>query len=166
VPIYIGRGLHWLASGLVSSTIAYVILPFALGVPLPWPRAILGLPMLIVTSLSSYCYGCALGAVALRHMAVTWLILNVGYLTVMTFCGVNVPVSFWPAPIHALTQVMPITHGLQAIRDMLAGASAGTVLGQLGLEVVVGAGWLAVAAVAIDRVVKHGVATGSLEFGT
>jgi ABC-2 type transport system permease protein len=166
VPVYLGRGLHWMASGLVSSCTAFVVLPFALGVALPWPRSALALPVLAVVCVSSYCYGCVLGAIGLRYMGVTWLLLNLGYLPVMAFCGVNVPLSFWPWPLHALAEVLPVTHGLLAVRGILAGASAGSVLGQVALEAAVGAGWLAVAWWAIDRVVRRGTVTGSLEFGS
>jgi ABC-2 type transport system permease protein len=166
VPVYLGRGLHWLASGVLSSLTAFVVLPFALGVPLPWPRAALALPVIVVVCLTSYCYGCLLGTLALRYMGVTWLLLNLGYLPAMAFCGVNVPLSFWPAPLHALAEILPVTHGLLAVRGVLAGAPAGTVAGQLALELAVGGGWLAMASVAIGWVVRRGIATGSLEFGS
>lgn len=166
IPVYLGRGLHWMASGLLSSAAAFVVLPFAVRVDLPWPRAALALPILAVVCVSSYCFGCVLGSLALRFPGVMWLLLNLGYLPVMAFCGVNVPLSFWPAPLHMLAEILPVTHGLLAIRGVLGSASAGTVLTQIGLEVAVGSGWLAVACAAIDRVVRHGIATGSLEFGS
>lgn len=164
VPVYAGRGLHWLASGLVSSMTAFTLLPFVLGVPLPWPRAALALPVIAVVGVTSYCYGCVLGSAALRYSGITWLLLNLGYLQVMAFAGVNVPRSFWPAPVQAYADILPVTHGLQAVRDVLAGAPAGTVLGQVTLEILVGLGWLAVAVFSINLVVRRGIATGSLEF--
>lgn len=164
VLVYAGRGLHWLASGLVSSITAFVLLPFVLGVPLPWPRAALAFPIIVVVGITSYCYGCALGSAALRYGGLTWLLLNLGYLQVMAFGGVNVPRSFWPAPLQAYADILPVTHGLQAVRDVLAAAPAGAVLGQVALEILVGLGWLAAAAISIDLVVRRGIATGSLEF--
>jgi ABC-2 type transport system permease protein len=98
-------------------------------------------------------------------MGVTWAILNLGYLPIMAFCGVNVPVSFWAPPLQAIAQVLPLTHGLDAIRTVLAGGPATTVLGQVGLEIAVGAGWLAIASWSIGQVARRGVVTGSLEFG-
>jgi len=165
IPIYLGRGLQWMASGLVSSTVAFAILPPLLGVPLPWPRAALALPLIPLICVSSYCYACFLGAVGLKNMSITWLLLNLGYLPVMTFCGVNVPVSFWPLPLRVIADGLPVTHGLAAVRDVLAAAPAGTILGQAALEAVVGACWLAVASLALNRVVRQGIATGALEFG-
>jgi ABC-2 type transport system permease protein len=165
VPIYIGRGLHWMVSGMLSSVVALAVLPPLLGVSLPWPRAALVLPLIPLICVTSYCYGCVLGAIGLRHMGVIWLLLNLGYLPIMAFCGVNVPVSFWPWPLRVIAEILPVTHGLMAIRAILAGSPAGPVLGEVGLEAAVGIGWLCVACVALARIVRHGIAAGTLEFG-
>lgn len=165
VPVYLGRGLHWMASGMTSSVLTFVALPFVMGVPLPWPQAVLAVPIIAVTCVTSYCLGCFLGSLGLRFMSVTWLLLNLGYLPVMAFCGVNVPTSFWPAPVRALAEILPVTHGLLAIRGVLAGHSVTSILSEVALELAVGAGWLLVASVSIDRTVRHGIRTGSLEFG-
>lgn len=165
VPIYLGRGLHWMASGMLSSTVALVVLPPLLGVPLPWPRAAVALPLIPLVCVTSYCYGCVLGAVGLRHMAIIWLLLNLGYLPIMAFCGVNVPVSFWPWPLRAIAEIMPVTHGLMAVRAVLAGSSAPAVLGDVGLEAAVGIGWLCLACFALSHIVRRGIAAGTLEFG-
>ncbi len=47
---------------------------------------------------------------------------------VEAFCGVNVPVRFWPAIVHTVVQVVPLTHGLAAIRSVLSGERAATIL--------------------------------------
>lgn len=162
VPVYLGRGLHWLASGMVSSLVAWGVLPLVLGVPLPWPQALVAVPVILLVGVTSYCYGCFLSALAMRRPGLEWIILNLGYLPIMAFCGVNVPISFWPAGIRLGTEFFPVTHGLSAIRAILAGEPAAAAI---GLELLVGAGWLGVAVVAINRVVAKGRTDGSLEFG-
>lgn len=166
VPIYLGRGVHWLASGLASSLIAWFLLPPLLGVPLPWPQALYAVPLIVVVGLASYCYACFLSALTVRWMGLEWVVLNLGYLTIMTFCGVNVPVSFWPAPIELVVQVLPVTHGLEAVRTALNGGALSEVLALAGLELLVGLGWVLVAVLSIDRIVSKGRVDGSLEFGT
>jgi ABC-2 type transport system permease protein len=163
LPIYLGRGLHWLVTGLTSTTVAWLVLPPLLGVPLPWPRAAYALPLFLVVGLSSYGYACVLAALALRWPGLQWLILNLGYLVVMAFGGVNVPRSFWPFWLRALTEVLPVSHGLTAVRGVLAGVPAGNVLGSAALELLVAAGWFAVAAFSIDRLVTAGRRNGTLE---
>ncbi len=166
VPIYLGRGLHWVASGMASSLIAWLILPPVLGVPLPWPRAAYAIPVFAVVAASSYGYGCVLGSLALRVPGLQWLMLNLGYLSVMAFCGVNVPTSFWPTPIRIAANLLPLTHGLAAIRGILAGAPVAGVFADIGLECLVAAGWFTCAVLLVDRLVTGGRKDGSLEFAS
>lgn len=166
VPIYLGRGLHWVASGMASSLIAWLILPPVLGVPLPWPRAAYAMPIFLAVAVSSYGYGCVLGSVALRLPGLQWLLLNIGYLSVMAFCGVNVPTSFWPTGVRIATSLMPLTHGLAAIRLVLASAPPWRILSSVGMELAVAAGWFTVAILLVDRLVSAGRKNGSLEFAS
>ncbi|MEO3828147.1 ABC transporter permease [Actinomadura sp. B10D3] len=163
LPVYLGRGLQWTVTGLASSLIAWLALPPLLGVPLPWPRAALAIPVIVVILVSSYGYGCALAGIALRLHGVEWLVLNFAYGIVMTFGGVNVPVEFWPAPLEAAVQALPVVHGLEAVRGILDGAPAGHVMGLLGAEALVGACWYAVAALSMDRLVSAGRRDGTLD---
>ncbi|WP_149264772.1 ABC transporter permease [Actinomadura sp. K4S16] len=162
LPVYLGRGLQWTVTGLTSSLVAWVVLPPLLGAPLPWPRAAYAIPVIVLILAGSYGYGCALAGIALRLRGVEWLVLNFAYGIVMTFGGVNVPVEFWPGPLRIAVQVLPVVHGLEAVRGILDGAPLGRVLGLLGIEALVGAGWYAVAAVSMDRLVSAGRRDGSL----
>lgn len=162
--VYLGRGVQWLVTGMVSATTALVLLPFLLGVPLPWPRALAAFPVLALVGVSSYCLGCFLASVVLRFLALQWLILNLGYLVPMTIGGVNVPVAFWPPWVQAVANALPLTHGLRAVRLLLAGAPAGLVWRQLVAEAAVGACWLLLALISLDRLAEHGRRDGSIEF--
>ncbi|GAB3686939.1 hypothetical protein GCM10027589_55590 [Actinocorallia lasiicapitis] len=162
LPLYLARGLHWLATGMTSSLVAWAVLPPLLGVPLPWPQALHAVPVFLVIGLSSYCYGAFLAGISVRVWGVDWIVLNLAYGLVMVFCGVDVPTTFWPAPIEAVTGFLPLTHGLHAVREVLAGASAGDVLADVGLEALVGLGWFALAAVSMERLVASGRRNGTL----
>jgi ABC-2 type transport system permease protein len=165
VPIYLGRGAHWLASGMTSSLIAWMVLPPLLRVPLPWPNALIAMPMIAVIGISSYCYGCFLSSLAIRWPGMMWIFLNLGYLPVMAFCGVNVPLSFWPGWMRAAAGLLPVTHGLSAIRSVLAGGPWPHVILLLAAEMLVGLAWVLIAAISIGRVLAKGRTDGSLEFG-
>ncbi|RFS81081.1 ABC transporter permease [Actinomadura spongiicola] len=163
LPVYLGRGLQWTVTGLASSLTAWLVLPPLLGVPLPWPRAAYAIPVIVLILASSYGYGCALAGVALRLRGVEWLVLNFAYGVVMTFGGVNVPVDTWPGPLRVAVEVLPVVHGLQAIRGVLDGASTGHVMGLICAEALVGAGWYAVAALSTERLVSVGRRDGGLD---
>lgn len=163
VTVYLGRGVHYLTSGLVTSTVALLVLPLVFGVDLRWPQLLLALPMLVVIGTACYAYGLALSCIVLARPGWRWTAMNVSYLVLLAFAGVNVPVGTWPAALQALSQVLPLTHGLAAVRVLLDGGPAGAVLGQLALEALVGAAWFAVAAGGFTHAVRVGRAQGTLE---
>ncbi|MFE2750751.1 ABC transporter permease [Actinosynnema sp. NPDC059335] len=165
LTVYLGRGLVNLGSGVAASTTAFLVLPPLFGVRLPWPEAAAVPLMILVVGLSCYGYGTCVASFVLGFPSARWLALNLSYLVLMTFCGVNVPTSFWPDWVRAVTSVLPMTHGLAAIRAFVGGGPASTVLGQLALEACVGAVWFAVAAVSFERMVRRGRRDGTIEFG-
>ncbi|CAL9575421.1 hypothetical protein SUDANB95_04885 [Actinosynnema sp. ALI-1.44] len=165
VPIYLGRGVQWLATGFASSTITLLVVPSLVGVAIAPADVLRVLPLLALVGVSSYCYGCFLAGIGLRKPGLNWVLLNVSYIVVMTFCGVNVPVSFWPEPIEYLAHALPVTHGLTAVRAVLDGAEIGEVVRFAGLELLVGAFWLLLAVLFVDRLVSKGRHDGSIDHG-
>jgi ABC-2 type transport system permease protein len=89
----------------------------------------------------------------------------VGTVVFMTLCGVNVPLSAYPAPVAFVARFLPLTHGLIAIREVLA-SRIGPAMAEAGLEIAVGAGWLLLCLATFGRFVRHGRRDGSLEFAT
>jgi ABC-2 type transport system permease protein len=65
----------------------------------------------------------------------------------------------WPT-----AHVLPLTHGLAAIRDLLAGEQLAPILANAGLELAVGAGWLLLALASFNRLAEAGRRDGSIEF--
>lgn len=163
VLTYLARGIYTLVVGVGSSSAAFAVVVVLFGVPVLMPQALLTPVFLAVIGLCAYCFALAVGAVVMRLPAMQWLALNMSYLSVMAFGGVNVPVSFWPPPLRALAQVLPLTHGLAALRGFLAGGSVGDILRDVGLELTVGAGWLAAAIAFLQHAVRHGRHDGTLE---
>ena len=66
---------------------------------------------------------------------------------------------------QAIASVLPVRHGLDGIRTLLSGGPLGTVARDAALEVAVGLGWLAVAALTFRRFAESGRRDGSIEFG-
>ncbi|MEU7526637.1 ABC transporter permease [Saccharothrix sp. NPDC042600] len=163
---YLGKGLVHLGSGVAASTIAFLALPPLFGVALPWPWAGFVPLMILVVGVACYCYGTCVAAFVLGFPSARWVALNLSYLVLMTFTGVNVPTSFWPDWVRAVTSVLPMTHGLAAIRSFVAGGPAAGVFAELALELAVGAGWITVAALGFGRMVTRGRRDGTIEFAS
>lgn len=163
--IYLGRGLHWMATGLATSTITLTLLPPLFGLPFSPARVAACLPVLVVIAVSSYCYDSFLASLVARFPQFNWLALNVGYLSVMTVSGVNVPVDFWPGPVQAVANLLPVTHGLLAVRQVLDGGSLAAAAPQVGAELLVAAGWLAASWLSYRRFFRRARITGSFDVG-
>lgn len=162
--VFLGRSVQWLASGVASATVALFTMSAVFGVALPWPRALLAVPLIAVVAASTYCFGTVLAAVVLRFMETRNVVLNVAYLTLMAVCGVGVPTAFWPRWIEVAAQGLPLTHGLLAIRALLDGADASVIWAGAGREMLVGAVWLAVSLLAFRHLAESGRRDGSIEF--
>lgn len=91
------------------------------------------------------------------------MVSQVMRLSMMAICGVNVPVTFWPPAVQVMANVLPVTHGVQAVRLAVFGAPPAAVLTSALLEVVVAAGWLLVALVSFNGIAERGRTDGSIE---
>jgi ABC-2 type transport system permease protein len=151
--------------GLLSSSVVFLVVWPVFGLRLPGLATLWLVPLAFATFVAVYCYGFFAGVLMIRHPSAGWASLNVSYLLLMVFCGVNVDPGFWPAPVTAATQLLPVTHGLAACRAVLNGAPVLRTLPQLGLEALVAAGWLAAGAVLLRRRLAAERRAGTLDFG-
>jgi ABC-2 type transport system permease protein len=164
IVVYLGRSAVVLVSACLTAVLALTLFPWLLGVPLPVHGVAVAAPAIVAVALTSYAFGVFLAAVLLRWVALTWLMINLGYFTVMTFGGVNVPLSVWPDWLRLLTHALPLRHGLEAIRACLDGEDLAGTLPLVVAELLVGAAWLALAWWSFERLVNSGRARGSLHF--
>jgi ABC-2 type transport system permease protein len=119
----------------------------------------------VLVGVSAYCFGTFLGGVLLGFRWLNNIVANVGLVTVMTLCAVNVPLSAYPRPVAWVSRFLPLTHGLIAIRDVLAGRLGDAGLQALG-EVAVGAGWLGACLLTFGAFIGRGRRDGSLDYAT
>lgn len=53
------------------------------------------------------------------------LVANLAFNLLLLFCGVNFPIQSLPLPMQSLASVLPLTHGLEAIRNVFGGQTNG-----------------------------------------
>ncbi|MFI9208635.1 ABC transporter permease [Streptomyces sp. NPDC053253] len=160
---YLARGIYCLLAGVVSSTCVLFIAGWVFEIHLSFPGLLLVPALMLVTGSSAYALGIAIGAVVMRFPALQFLALNLAYLSLMTFCGVNVPVDYWPSPVSTTAEVLPLTHGLGALRAVLGSGSAADVLPALGWEIAVGGLWLLVGILLLKHAVTSERRRGTIE---
>ncbi|MPZ15189.1 MAG: hypothetical protein GEU73_12325 [Chloroflexi bacterium] len=159
-----GRTSVRLLNGIATSLVTFVALPPLFGVSFVWPGALALVPLVPVTLASTWLVMVFVGSLANLAPPARNLMHNVTTMTTMAFCGVTVPVSFWPEWIEAVANVVPLTHGLRAIRVALAGGEPAIIVQHAALALAVGLGWLLVAMLTVDRMASVGRANGTIEF--
>jgi ABC-2 type transport system permease protein len=164
LPALVGRTSIWMFNGLATVIMTFAVLALAFGLTLPLDVALPLLPALMLICLTSYGFMLFLGAVATRAPMVRNAVMGASLALIMALCGVAVPVSFWPEPVQAIAMVLPVTHGLEAVRLLFAHGPAQAVALELALEALVGAGWLTLALLSVDRMAAAGRRDGSIEF--
>lgn len=162
--VFASRSVFWLATGFVSSSVSLFVGAAVFGIALPFPRALLVPPMILVVGTSTYLFASFLGALILRAMEFRNVVGNVVHLAMMAICGVMVPRDVWPSGVRAIAALLPVTHGLAAIRHLLDGGGAVPVLRGLALELTVGVAWYLLAMLSIQRLVDRGRADGTIEY--
>lgn len=160
----LGRSSVWALSWIPSSILTFAVVCWIIG----WrfPAATLAWLPLMITVICFGAWGmCGFLGSVIGGVPKLRNIINNVYLTVlMAFTGVSVPVRAWPEPIQALAQVLPITHGLAAIRVLLAQGPVEQVIAGALLEILVGCGWLALAIFFFRRLADRGRVDGSIDY--
>lgn len=137
VALFAGRFLPFVFNGLLVSLYAVAFGMLFLGVRLePSTLLVFGLGLL-TTVFSCTAIGALQGAVSLR-LRDGLFGANLITLAILLFCGVNVPVPELPGWMQVVGNLLPFTHGLEAVRQAADGAGLGQVGGLIGIELLVG----------------------------
>jgi ABC-2 type transport system permease protein len=164
IPSVVGRTAIWVVDGMAAAIIALLVVSALFGIPIDPLRAGAALPLIVLTCLSTFCLALFVGAIVALLPRLRGTISILVRMTILAICGVNVPVAFWPWPVQVIANVLPVTHGLNAIRLMLAGAPAGQILVSAGLEALVAACWFGIAILTFDRLTQRGRVDGTIDF--
>jgi ABC-2 type transport system permease protein len=163
VLVLASRGMYMIADGALSAIAALLVLGSLLRLPLTWDRVLFIVPLMVLIGASSYCFGTFLGGILLGFGRIQAVVTNIALVLLMTLCGVNVPLDAYPKPVTWVSDVLPLTHGLLAIRNGLMGRFGAAAAPAL-LEIVIGAGWLMACIATFRLFVRRGRSRGTLDF--
>ena len=137
LALFLGRSLPNLANGVIVSTFGFIagwlLLDFSLE---PAEIPVIAL-IVFVTSFACTAFGTMIGAFGLRGRDV-FFFANLVIFVFLLFCGVNVPVDSLPDWMQAIGRVLPLTHGIDAARQVAEGATLGDVAGLVWTEAGIG----------------------------
>ncbi|HEY8772247.1 MAG TPA: ABC transporter permease [Candidatus Limnocylindria bacterium] len=135
--LFAGRFMPFVLNGLLVSLYAFGLGVVFLGVRLaPGSLAVAALALL-VTVFSCTAIGALQGAISLR-LRDGLFGANLVTMSILLFCGVNIPLRELPGWMQLVGNLLPFTHGLQAVREAADGAGFSQVGGLIGIEALVG----------------------------
>lgn len=148
VAIFLGRSLPATLTGIVVSAWTFVIAGVIFGISVP-AAALAPLALTIaVTSFACVGLGLFTAALGLRWRE-TAVLANMLLFILLLFAGVNVPLDRLPPWLSTLAQGLPVTHGVKAARQIIAGEPLGHVAKLIAAEALVGAIYIVVGLVSI-----------------
>jgi ABC-2 type transport system permease protein len=162
LPLFLGRSLPVVVNGFVVSMFSLVVGALVLGVHIP-SSAWLPLGLVVAVAAAS-CTGFGLlnAALALRVREIA-VLTNVLFGVLLIFCGVNVALDSLPDWMATIGRLLPLTHAIEAARDLAGGASLASVSGLVGTELLVGLVYGAVGMVALAVLEVEGRRRATLE---
>jgi ABC-2 type transport system permease protein len=144
LPMMLGKCMASYGDALVSTILTFAVLVPALQVPIDLIHLLRAVPLILLTIASASALGWLVGAISL---SIRWghIVCNMlGYLMI-ALCGINFPFSALPPAVQGLGILLPVTHGLLAVRAVIDGASYAAVMPLIGMEVLIGCGYAALA---------------------
>ncbi|MGH8974347.1 MAG: ABC transporter permease [Acidimicrobiia bacterium] len=163
--VLLGRGVLWIPGGVATSAVCLFVLGPLFGVTWTFPAVVAVLPLIILTSVSTYCLGIALGALVLARPELRNVVGTVAATGLAVVCGVTVPLGQWPLAVRAIGTCVPLTYTLAAVRASIDGERARDVLLFAAQAAAWGTVWLGVAWLGLHRLVAAGRRTGSIDLG-
>jgi ABC-2 type transport system permease protein len=142
--LFMGRSLPNIANGLIVSAFGFLVGRLLLDFHPPL-SAVPGLALIVlISTVSCTCLGLVIGSIGLRARDVMFF-ANLVYFLLLLFCGVNIPLDTLPGWMEAIGRSLPLTHGIEAAREVAAGGSVGDVAGLLWTELGIAAAYGALA---------------------
>jgi ABC-2 type transport system permease protein len=142
--LFVGRALPNIANGVFVSAFCFVVGALLLDFNLPAAQVPALAVVVVVSTVSCACFGLVIGSIGLRARDAV-LYANMAYFAMLVFCGVNVPLDDLPGWMAAIGRCLPLTHGIEAGREIAAGATLSDVSDLLGVEAMIGVVYAAVA---------------------
>ena len=144
IALFLGRSLPLIVNGIFVSAFAFAVGWVLLDVTIPVSRIPALVLVIAVSAFACTALGMVTGAVGLRARDVFFL-ANLVVFLLLLFCGVNVPLDSLPDWMQTVASGLPLTHGIEAARQLAEGATLGDVAGLVWTEAAIGAVYAVVA---------------------
>jgi ABC-2 type transport system permease protein len=162
LALFLGRAVPSILTGFVTATLAFTICSLILDVHFTRSE-LAGLALAaLVSSFACTSFGLCLGSLGLRGRSVS-LFADMVAGSMLLLSGANVPLDRLPGGIQAVSNVLPLTHGIQAGRLLGNGGSLADATPLLWREGLVGGVYLAIGIVMLRLLEYQGRRSAAFE---
>jgi ABC-2 type transport system permease protein len=135
-PMLLGKSMSSYGDAIIASTVTFSVLIPVLDINISLLNLLKAVPVILIILASASALGWGIGAFSLPtrygFMICNWLAY-----TMIILCGVNIPTSALPTAIQVIGNLFPVTHGLQAVRALIDGATYASVWPLIGKEILI-----------------------------
>src|SRR5262245_56329954 len=133
IPLFLGRALPVILNGFLVAVVALIVGAILLDVEVPASSWVsLGVAIAVAT-FSCTGLGLLTAALSLR-VRETAVLSNIVFGALLIFAGVNVPVDSLPSWMASVARWLPLTHGIDAARQLAGGATLSDIAPDLVAE--------------------------------
>ena len=162
LALFLGRSVPTVVNGFAVAAISFGLGAWILGLHFE-STELAKLALVLVVS----CFACAglglcIGALGLHGRSVSVFADCIGALMLIV-SGANVPFDRLPHVVRTIASGVPLTHGIDAARKVMNGASIGSVGNLLGAELGIAAAYFAVGVLLVRLFERQARAAGSFE---
>lgn len=143
-PMMLGKSMSYYGDAVIASTVTFSVLIPVLHINIALLNLLRAVPVILIVIASASALGWFIGAFSLP-IRYGFMICNLLAYAMIIFCGINIPTSALPPAIQVIGNVLPVTHGLQAVRALIDGATYASVWLLIGKEVLIALIYSAVA---------------------
>lgn len=158
---FLGRAVVHVIDGILGVVVGLVLAVLIFGIDLSHANFAMLALCVVIISLSTAGLGLMFGSVSLIMRDVL-VIANTLYYLLLVFCGINIPVDRLPGWAQLISEALPLTRGVQAARETVAGAGLSQVAGLLAGEMAIGLMY-AVIGYSLFRWLEHQARRGGLQ---
>lgn len=163
VLVFIGRNLAMLGNGVVSGILSLALAVVVLDLRLTAAQLVASIAILVLMTASLYCLGLLLGSVVLRFAEYRNVVSSLATIGLTFLAGPYVPVAALPEWVRPVSEILPVTNGLRALRSVTFGTPA-DVPTLILAEVVIAAGYFGLALMSFGYFLRAARTRGTLDF--
>lgn len=137
LPLFTGRAMIHVLDGLLSAAISFFFAAMIFGVDFGQTNAPALIVAVLLTAFTMAGFGLLIGGFCFFFRN-PMVFANIFTFVLLIFCGVNFPVVNLPAAIQPVSYIFPLTHGLTAARNAIAGQNLLQIAPILAQQFIVG----------------------------